>query len=446
MKFQRLTALGLGASASFASAQDCVAGSQSAATVTVTNQVTLTVTAEATPVTSQVAVVAAASGSAGFASSSACVQETFYVTEVVDKTITVTGESEATSAAASVAVSSAAPVATSAAYSSYVAPASSAVASSYVAPESSAVVSSYVAAVSSAVASSYVAPASSAVYTSAAAVAASSAYSSVYVAPSSTFSSVYVAASSSVSVAQAAVSTSAVAASSVVAASSAVVASSATSAAASSVSSSDSSSLVALSDSVSGEATFYGGNVEGGACSFSTYTLPSNLYGTALSSSNWDTSANCGACIEVTGPDGDNITAMIVDECPECGSNHLDLFQDAFAELADISEGIIDVTWKYVECPITGVITLHNKEGTSEYWFSMQVVNANEPVATLEVSTDSGSTWQNTTRTDYNFFENDSGFGTDTVDVRVTSSEGNVVKVSDVGVSSGTSYKASSNF
>ena len=64
--------------------------------------------------------------------------------------------------------------------------------------------------------------------------------------------------------------------------------------------------------SLSGQATFYGGNVAGGACSFSTYTLPSNILGTALSDSNWDTSANCGACVSVTGPAGNSILAMVI--------------------------------------------------------------------------------------------------------------------------------------
>ena len=67
----------------------------------------------------------------------------------------------------------------------------------------------------------------------------------------------------------------------------------------------------ALSASVSGQATFYGGNVAGGACSFSTYTLPSNIFGTALSDSNWANSASCGACVSVTGPAGNSITAMV---------------------------------------------------------------------------------------------------------------------------------------
>lgn len=68
---------------------------------------------------------------------------------------------------------------------------------------------------------------------------------------------------------------------------------------------------LASASALSGQATYYGGNVAGGACSFSTYTLPSGIFGTALSDSNWDTSANCGACVSVTGPSGNSITAMV---------------------------------------------------------------------------------------------------------------------------------------
>ncbi|CAI7603670.1 unnamed protein product [Penicillium palitans] len=199
------------------------------------------------------------------------------------------------------------------------------------------------------------------------------------------------------------------------------------------------------SDGTPGEATFYGGNVAGGTCSFSGYTLPSNLFGAALSLQRWDDAAECGACVSVTGPKGNSIKAMIVDQCPECESNHIDLFQDAFAELSDISAGIIQTTWSYVSCDLDGPLKLKNKEGTSAYWFSMQVVNANEAVTALEVSTDGGSSWKSTTRTYYNFFENTAGFGTSTVDVRITGASGKTVVVKDVGVSSGNEVTAASN-
>ncbi|OCK85452.1 carbohydrate-binding module family 63 protein [Lepidopterella palustris CBS 459.81] len=207
-----------------------------------------------------------------------------------------------------------------------------------------------------------------------------------------------------------------------------------------------SSSTTALSSDNAGQATYYGGNLVGGTCSFSTYTLPSGIFGTALSDSNWDSAGNCGACISVTGPSGNSITAMIVDQCPGCGTNHLDLFPDAFSALADPGKGVIDVTWDIVPCGISSPLSLRNKEGTSKYWFSMQVINSNIPVSKLEVSTDGGSTWASTTRQSYNFFENSSGFGTDTVDVRVTSSTGETIVVQNVGVASGTTFTASENF
>lgn len=123
----------------------------------------------------------------------------------------------------------------------------------------------------------------------------------------------------------------------------------------------------------------------------------------------------------------------------------MDLFQNAFADIGDISAGTIDITFDFVECGITSPLVLHNKSGTSAYWFSMQVVNANDAVDSLEVSTDGGSTWQSTTRTDYNFFENSSGFGTDTVSVRVTGASGTTVTVSDVSVASESQTTASAN-
>ncbi|KAH7159648.1 RlpA-like double-psi beta-barrel-protein domain-containing protein-containing protein [Dactylonectria estremocensis] len=220
----------------------------------------------------------------------------------------------------------------------------------------------------------------------------------------------------------------------------------ASSSAASDDSSSDDSSSTGdlTTEEVSGSSTFYGGNLSGGNCMFTTYTLPSSIYGTAFSGQIWDSAAHCGACIEVTGPSG-TITAMIVDQCPECDEGHLDLFPDAFTAVGG-TDGIVDTSYKFVKCGITSPLILHNKTGTSAYWFSIQVVNSNVPVAKLEVSTDGGSTWQSTTRQDYNFFEESAGFGVETVDVRVTSTTGETITVSKVGVTPDAEYTAASNF
>ena len=45
-----------------------------------------------------------------------------------------------------------------------------------------------------------------------------------------------------------------------------------------------------------------------------------------------------------------------------------------------------------------------NKEGTSAYYFAMQVRNSVLPIDTLEVSTNQGATWTKVDRFEYNFF------------------------------------------
>lgn len=205
-------------------------------------------------------------------------------------------------------------------------------------------------------------------------------------------------------------------------------------------------STTSTAGSKRGEATFYGGNTAGGMCSFTGYTIPSGIFGTALSDSNWSNAQACGQCVSVTGPSGTKITAMVVDQCPGCGSNHLDLYPDAFKKLADPSKGIIKVDWDFVPCGITTPIVLKNKSGTSKFWFSMQVMNANVAVEKLEVSTDGGKSWKATTRQPYNFFENSAGFGADMVDVKVTSTNGKTVVTKGVKVASDSVMTGAGNF
>ena len=111
----------------------------------------------------------------------------------------------------------------------------------------------------------------------------------------------------------------------------------------------------------------------------------------------------------------------------------------------------MDITWDYVPCPSSIISTsdpleIHMKSGSSQYWFSAQVVGARRRTAKLEVSTDQGSTWQSTERKNYNFFEISSGVGASTAWVRGTSHVGTTVVVKDVQMSSDSVTKASGNY
>ncbi|KAL1608197.1 hypothetical protein SLS60_003136 [Paraconiothyrium brasiliense] len=233
-------------------------------------------------------------------------------------------------------------------------------------------------------------------------------------------------------------------ASQVAAATSSVIAAPAQSSQAAAVPDTAADASTSSAGSVTGSASFYGGNLAGGACSFTGYTIPSSLFGTAFGGS-WDAS-QCGACVEVTNKAGKSIKAMVVDQCPECAVNKLDLFENAFTQIGTKSDGIIPITYSIVPCGITSPIVLKNKEGTSPYWFSMQVMNSNVAVSKLEVSTDGGSSWKATTRSAYNFWENPSGYGTNSVDVRVTGVNGKTVTVKGVSVAASSTKTASGNF
>ncbi|KJX98688.1 putative extracellular cellulase CelA/allergen Asp F7-like protein [Zymoseptoria brevis] len=199
-------------------------------------------------------------------------------------------------------------------------------------------------------------------------------------------------------------------------------------------------------NAVTGRGTYYGGNVQGGMCSFTSYTLPTGIDGTAISKLDWAGSGVCGACIKVTGPRG-STTAMIVDQCPECPEHALDLFQNAFGKIDDPQKGIIQLSWEFVPCPLNGLIYFRMKEGVSAYWFSVQAVNAGKRVKDIQVSTNGGATWQGgLTRMEYNFFQKSAGFGVTKVDLKVISIDGEETIARNCEVVGGNTCTAAGNF
>ncbi|KAK0648882.1 RlpA-like double-psi beta-barrel-protein domain-containing protein-containing protein [Cercophora newfieldiana] len=206
--------------------------------------------------------------------------------------------------------------------------------------------------------------------------------------------------------------------------------------------------LVSLAQAalIRGDATFTGSNVNGGTCSFVNYTLPAGVSGVGIGPPNWANGTKCGACLQVNGPRG-SVKVMITDSCPSCAPNRLNLYEDAFRQIADPSDGIASVEFDIVSCGIGSQLWVRNKVGTSRWFFSMQVMNANYPVTALHVSTDGGNRWEATVRRDYNFFEREAsgGFGQDRVLVRVSCSNGRQVILPDVSMSEYSESRAPAN-
>jgi len=170
----------------------------------------------------------------------------------------------------------------------------------------------------------------------------------------------------------------------------------------------------------SGEGTYYTFADGSGAC---MYDKTSDIHIAALNAPDWAGSAWCGACADVTGPNGNQVRVRIVDQCGDCAKGQLDFHPDAFALLAPKEQGRIAITWNFVACDAQGPVSYKFKDGANIYWSAVQVRNSRFPITKLETSKD-GVAFVEAQRQDYNYFLNGSGFGAGATQVRITAQNG----------------------
>lgn len=180
---------------------------------------------------------------------------------------------------------------------------------------------------------------------------------------------------------------------------------------------------VSLGGPRTGDGTYYDAT-GAGACSFDA--TPNDLMVAALNAVDWAGSNWCGACADVTGPNG-SVRIRIVDLCPECKSGDLDLSPQAFEKLAPLDRGRIPITWAFAACDVAGSLRYRFKDGANQWWTAVQVQNSRLPVTKFEWSKD-GASWKAIARTDYDYFLDDKGFGPDPVHVRVTAIDGQTLE------------------
>ncbi|WP_410643436.1 expansin EXLX1 family cellulose-binding protein [Amycolatopsis sp. lyj-346] len=156
----------------------------------------------------------------------------------------------------------------------------------------------------------------------------------------------------------------------------------------------------------SGVATFY--DTDGtGACGYDATTDPLNA---AMNVADYEGSQACGAFVLVRAANGASVTVRITNLCPApCRVGQLDLNPKAFDRLGARNLGEIPVTWKLVSPPSAKKISLRYKDGSSQYWCGIQVIDHRNPVARLEVR--AGGSWKRLQRTDYNYFLSENGAG-----------------------------------
>ena len=157
----------------------------------------------------------------------------------------------------------------------------------------------------------------------------------------------------------------------------------------------------------------------------------------ALSPGEYDNGAACGGYLEVHGPGG-SVRVEVIDQCPGCGAGHIDLSETAFSALAPLNEGLIDVTYQPLVNPsLPGPVSLLVKQGSSPYWLALLAMNTGNPLAAVQVQSESGGGWYSLVQASYNYWIAQSGAGAGPFTVRLTDTQGHVATVQGIALSPG---------
>jgi expansin len=155
----------------------------------------------------------------------------------------------------------------------------------------------------------------------------------------------------------------------------------------------------------------------------------------ALPPAEYGSAAACGGYLQVSGPDG-SVRVKVIDQCPDCATGHIDLSEAAFAKLAPLSAGLINVSYTSVsDPPPPGPVSLEVKQGSSQYWLALLADNTGNPLASVQVDTSSG--WLSLARASYNYWIAQSGAGPGPFTVRLTDTQGHQATVSGITLSPG---------
>ena len=187
------------------------------------------------------------------------------------------------------------------------------------------------------------------------------------------------------------------------------------------------------------------GEVSGIATHYVLQSLPNCSYPSppadglfvALSPGEYDNAAACGGYLEVHGPGG-SVRVEVIDQCPGCAAGHIDLSEAAFSAIAPLNAGLVNVTYQPLVNPsLPGPVSLLVKQGSSQYWLALLAMNTGNPLASVQVQSESGGGWHNLVQASYNYWVAQSGAGAGPFAVRLTDTQGHVVTVQDVALSPG---------
>jgi expansin (peptidoglycan-binding protein) len=179
------------------------------------------------------------------------------------------------------------------------------------------------------------------------------------------------------------------------------------------------------------DATYDPTATQGGNCTYG----PTDDLVVGVSELDYQGSVGCGGCLEVERPGRGTILVRVADSCFACAAGELVLSEEAFAMLEpNLDLGVIEVSWRWVECPAQGPIEIHFIADSNPLWLAVQVRNHRHRIASLEARASGADSWLTLERADYNYFIAEEGLGEGPFDFRVTDIYGHVMEESQMAL------------
>lgn len=185
-----------------------------------------------------------------------------------------------------------------------------------------------------------------------------------------------------------------------------------------------------------GEARYYSFG-PGAACSFAG--LPANGFYTGVSAQEYGHADLCGAYLDVRGPRGD-VRVLIADRCPGCAPGQLDLSTAAFEQIADRSDGVVQIRYSLVRDPLPAPeLSYELKPDSSPSWLAMLVIGSGNPIQRIALRSAADGPWHELNRGMDNYWTI-SGAGPGPFSARVTDIDGHQVEISGISLEQGERY------
>ncbi|GAB3684025.1 hypothetical protein GCM10027589_53420 [Actinocorallia lasiicapitis] len=145
-----------------------------------------------------------------------------------------------------------------------------------------------------------------------------------------------------------------------------------------------------------GQAFHYTGSGGDNRCSFGA--LPADGMFVSLAAADYGQADLCGSWLDVAGPDGRQVRVQVVDRCAGCADGALDMGDRAFAKLAPLSQGRLDVRWRRVRDPFPAppALAVRVKPASNAHWLGLIILGHANPLRSVEAR--SGDGWRPLTR------------------------------------------------